>query len=268
MTQVGAMPGVISVIGTNQCGETTPFNRNVTPELRPRMYTVTGPVTICAGDTIEFVGQGEYYDEVVWTYPADWAVLGPQNEIAIALRAGEEAGIVTAGGVNPCGTSAIAEAEVNPFLVPQVGILNEGDKLYPTSAGISYQWYLNGIQIDGATTDTLVPVVSGTYTVLVIFSNSCSSLSFPVEVIISGLFNPQATGALDVYPVPADEILNIKGIAGEYVYTIFDITGILVTQQKAVDSAIDVSMLSEGSYMLKVQQADNIHVTRFVVARH
>ncbi len=267
-TQVGAMAGVISVIGTNQCGATAPFNRNVSPELRPRMYTVTGPVTICAGDTVEFVGQGEYYDEVVWTYPADWAVLGPQNEIAIALRAGEEAGIVTAGGVNPCGTSAIAEAEVNPFFVPQVGILNEGDKLYPTSAGIAYQWYLNGTQIDGATLDTLVPVVSGTYTVLVIFSNSCTSLSFPVEVIISGLFNPTATTALDIYPVPATETLNIKGISGEYVYTIFDITGTLLTQHKSVDTAIDVSMLSEGSYMLKVQQAANIHVARFVVARH
>jgi Secretion system C-terminal sorting domain len=183
------------------------------------------------------------------------------------LRAGEEAGIVTAAGVNPCGTSAIAESEVNPFFVPEVGILNDGDKLYPTSAGIAYQWYLDGTPIDGATSDTLVPVVSGTYTVLVVFSNSCTALSLPVEVIISGLFNPPSTATLDIYPMPVRETLNIKGITGEYVYTIFDITGTLLTQQKSFDSSIDVSALSEGAYMLRVQQSSTIHVARFVVVR-
>ena len=111
-------------------------------------------------------------------------------------------------------------------------------------------------------------MVSGTYTVLVIYSNGCSALSLHVDVIISGLFNPPATTTLDVYPVPAEEILNIKGISGEYVYTIFDITGTLLTQQKSADSSIDVSMFSEGSYMLKVQQASSVSVARFVVARH
>jgi len=267
MTQVGAMPGVVSVIGTNQCGETVPFNRNVTPELRPRMYSVTGDPTLCAGDTVEFVGVGEYYDEVVWTYPADWDVLGPQNEIAITLRAGQEAGIVTAQGVNPCGSSAIAESEVNPFFVPGVGILNDGDKLYPTSFGIAYQWYLNGTPVNGAVSDTLVPLVSGTYTVFVIFSNFCSALSLPLDVIISGLFNPPSTATLEVYPVPVNETLNIKGITGIFEYAIFDIAGSLMTRSKASDHAIDVSALAEGSYILKLKQASEIYMARFVVGR-
>ncbi|MDZ4747895.1 MAG: T9SS type A sorting domain-containing protein, partial [Saprospiraceae bacterium] len=169
--------------------------------------------------------------------------------------------------VNPCGSSAIAESEVNPFFVPGVGILNDGDKLYPTSFGIAYQWYLNGTPVNGAVSDTLVPLVSGTYTVFVIFSNFCSALSLPLDVIISGLFNPPSTATLEVYPVPVNETLNIKGITGIFEYAIFDIAGSLMTRSKASDHAIDVSALAEGSYILKLKQASEIYMARFVVGR-
>jgi photosystem II stability/assembly factor-like uncharacterized protein len=268
MTQVGAMAGVISVVGTNQCGATAPFNRNVTPDLRPRMYSVTGNATPCMGDTVEYVGVGEYYDEVVWTHPDDWAILGPSNEIAVTMAVGETEGIVTAGGVNPCGTSAIAEIEVLPFFVPDVFLETDSNKVFPNGGGgVAYQWYMDGVPIEGATSDTLVVTVSGNYSVYITFPSGCSTFSNTITAIVTGLFNPPVTAALDVYPVPVNETLNIKGINGEYTYAIFDITGTLLTQQKSFHSAIDVSALSEGSYMLKVQQATNSYVARFVVAK-
>ncbi|HYV95566.1 MAG TPA: PKD domain-containing protein [Chitinophagales bacterium] len=56
-----------------------------------------------------------------------------------------------------------------------VSISQNGNSLTCNPAASSYQWWLNGNQVPGATSQTLIVTQPGTYTVEVIDSNGCSS---------------------------------------------------------------------------------------------
>jgi N-acetylneuraminic acid mutarotase len=71
----------------------------------------------------------------------------------------------------------IFETSTNPCPSPSVSLSVPGDY-------VSYQWNLNGIPIDGATSSTYEATVSGNYTVFVTDSEGCSGTSEPHPVTI------------------------------------------------------------------------------------
>ncbi len=268
MAQVGAISGMISVVGANQCGETTPFNRNVTPALLPIMHFITGPVILCTGDTVEYVGLGEFYDEVVWTYPADWESIGPVNEIAIALKIGTLAGSVTAAGVNPCGTSPIAASQAMPIDVPDATVIVNDNILTLSHIGVAYQWFLNGVAISGATGPQHTATITGDYYAVIVFDPGCISVTPQVNVVITSVANNNRVLALSVYPTPVDDILHIKGVEHAFIYSIADVSGSVISHSTSDENVISVAHLSEGVYILRLQQEANWYVARFVVMRY
>ncbi|MCB9232133.1 MAG: gliding motility-associated C-terminal domain-containing protein [Bacteroidia bacterium] len=83
-----------------------------------------------------------------------------------------------------------------------------------TDPATSWQWYLNGSPIVGATSQSYIPTLAGTYTVEVTDANGCVSvLSLPFEVIfeidetqITQLVSPNGDGVNDYFVIP--ELIN------------------------------------------------------------
>lgn len=73
----------------------------------------------------------------------------------------------------------------------------------------TYQWYLNGTEISGATNPTLQPIEDGDYMVEVTNETGCSVFSNTITITIESTTFPAGIEAIECYPNPADEHFNL-----------------------------------------------------------
>jgi len=268
MVHVGALDGEISVTGSNICGTTqSQIPLFVSVQTLPTIQLLSGDVTPCPHDTVSYEFLSDFGSFIIFAPDGldDWIFL--PSLPGTHFIAGHASGVFHIAAANDCGLTPL-DLHLDPLDVPHpIDIINDDNKLYPSSTGVSYQWFLNGIPITGATQDTLIVTVSGAYTVLVTFDNGCSELSEQVDVVISGIFNPSSISSLEVYPVPASDELFIKGIDREFTYTIIDLLGKKILANHSDVTKIRVGDLSQGVYVLRIEFEGKSYVTRFIVGR-
>lgn len=157
--------------------------------------TPSGPTTFCSGSSVVLNANSG----VGYTY--QWY----QNGVIIAGATGSSYVATTTGNysvdviVGNCGTTAIpVSVTVNPapsaVITPQsaLAFCIGGSVVLDATTGVgyTYQWYLNGGTIVGATSASYTASVSGVYTVE-ITDNGCTSTSPGVTVTVSPM--PTAT---------------------------------------------------------------------------
>ena len=138
------------------------------------------------------------------------------------------------------------------------------------------QWYLDGKAITGATGASFTPTKSGNYTLGVTVGGGCQALSDNlVFVMTAGAGNNSEIG-LVVYPVPASGPLNILFAAPASTtlnLSLIDAAGLRVYAAEQaitagnVSTAIDVSRLAPGSYVLKLLLGQKAYYDKIVVMR-
>jgi hypothetical protein len=127
--------------------------------------------------------------------------------------------------------------------------------------GVSYQWYLNGEAIDGATEQTYTATESGNYSVEVTNEQGCSEIS---DVTVLTVAIPALDGVSDIhiFPNPATELLSITFNMQQHNQTdlrILDLTG-RVVWQKTIEQSGNVSVQlsvenwAAGMYIISVGQ--------------
>ncbi len=248
---VGETPGKIVVQGSNNCG-TDEIDLDVVPAMRPRMHSVTGPATVCAGDTVVFVSDPEFADTIVWTYPPDWIPVGLTGEASIMLVAGSVSGVVSVHALNDCGMSAIQEINVTVVAVFPINIIHNGNMLSLSAGGVAYQWYLNGAPIAGATSAIYTATQSGLYHAVVTDQNGCTVITESVEITISATSDPDAASAIFVYPNPADDQISVTVPDGYQCVDMLSPDGRIISDCIMDDAGhIDVSTLSPGIYFIR-----------------
>lgn len=135
-----------------------------------------------------------------------------------------------------------------PNSIPDVTITQNNNILSTTTQGTSYQWYLNGEPISGATNDSLQVVdnFSGVYQLLVNFDYGCDFSNNIAEV---DDFKP----ALNIFPNPADDFIEIRGLSiDDCRYTILNLQGQFLQSGtlSGENSTILLHQLPKGSYFL------------------
>jgi hypothetical protein len=143
-------------------------------------------------------------------------------------------------------------------------ISSAGGVLVSTSA-VTYQWYLNGTAISGATTQSYMPTQTGNYLVRVTDANNCGYYySATVKQNVTTGVQTLNADAISVYPNPSTGIINIDiPYAGGSGYTvmIYDNAGKLVMSRRN-ENKIDLSHLDNGFYLLSVRSDDNSAVSK------
>jgi hypothetical protein len=131
-----------------------------------------------------------------------------------------------------------------------------GSDLVSTSA-TTYQWYVNGNLISGATSQTYTPTQNGIYVVKTTDSNGC------VYAYSSGYNHGFSTGisssnyihGLNIYPNPSTGVINISALLNEdYEVTIIDATGRLVVKENNIQT-VDMAGHSSGIYFINLTTA-------------
>jgi len=125
------------------------------------------------------------------------------------------------------------------------------------------QWFLNGAALEGATSATYVPTVSGDYQVQ-ITNSTCSTLSEPMPFVVTAIEN---NSGITIYPNPVDKLLFITGSKVPITYSIQNLFGQQVQQGTVVseqDRAVELNVAA-GVYILTAKSGQHAAWFKLIV---
>lgn len=140
-----------------------------------------------------------------------------------------------------------------------------------TSALVTnYQWYLNGKQIDGATSQTYKIAAPGSYTVTTSVEGCRSQNSDAKTYVVTGDLEP-ANRVNVLYPNPATSKLSVQldGYSDEkpVELAIYDLQGKMVDHLRATGQTtieIDIAHYANGQYILRSAQDGKVDHNQFI----
>ena len=189
-TLIASAAGNYTVVFTdvNGCAaESAPVAVQVDPAPAPPTITPLGPTTFCTGGNVTLVSSESTGNQ--WKLNGS-PIGGANADTFLASASGSYTVLyVDAGGCSA--ESAPVVVTVNPA-PPQPAVSASGPLSFCTggsvtltsSASAGNQWKLNGTVIGGATAQTYLASVGGTYTVEVT-SGACGTVSAPVSVTVN-----------------------------------------------------------------------------------
>ncbi len=163
------------------------------------------------------------------------------------------------------GTIDIGSYEAQTDLtVPIIPIVSQSGSDLTTGIYTTYQWYLDGNIIAGATSQTITPSGNGNYTVEVSNGLICSALSTEFNVSNVGI-DENSNSKLFIYPNPATSVLNIES----EIFTEISIYSNLGQEIQSFDlslgkNTVDVSSLADGLYIIQLSNKSSYKTTSFI----
>ena len=161
---------------------------------------------------------------------------------------------------NGCSPSSASNAiVVNIFNGTPPVASYSGNTLSSTPA-ISYQWYLNGQIILGATSQTYQATTSGVYYVITTDANGCVNKSNTLEFTFTGL-NEMGLESILIYPNPSENQVTVEvrfNAPTDYRIDLTDMLGKQVILPEIFENkveakiAYDLSELATGVYFIKI----------------
>ena len=180
--------------------------------------------------------------------------------------------IVGLVGTVTSGCPGFIYAEVSVNASPTAEVIQNGLELTANEAE-SYQWFLDEVEITGATSQAYTAAASGTYHVVLTNLNDCSDDSEGITIeIITGLEELGISGSLSAYPNPTTGrfLLQVSGPkTGRFNYQLTDISGKTIhygTFKKTSDtSSIELYLGDDsGLYLLKISHGDRTGIIKVI----
>jgi hypothetical protein len=135
---------------------------------------------------------------------------------------------------------------------PALSISLSGNQL-TANAGNAWQWFLNGVEIPGATEQVYSAITEGYYQVEASFDANCIVLSDSFQVNTTGIAS-SIRHDLKLGPNPCHDELRIEGKESiqNSAYEIISIDGQLMVKGRLMQNALNVSSLPSGQYALRL----------------
>jgi len=213
--------------------------------LPPARVLPQGPTTFCQGGAVTLhasIAPGFSYQ---W-YLNSGVINGATGSVYVATASGDYSVVIA--DANCSDLSPDVRITVNPVPALPIITVTNGTTL-TTGNYITYQWYLNGAAIQGATSRSHTAVANGNYTVLVTNFAGCEISSEAQPISSVGVDNV-AKAMVRIYPNPAsttihidaDKVVNIsiRSVDGKEV----------IRKENARD--IDLQHLADGVYLIRI----------------
>ncbi|MEO7080532.1 MAG: FG-GAP-like repeat-containing protein, partial [Flavobacteriales bacterium] len=156
--------------------------------------------------------------------------------------------------------SWLDQADCNAF---EANVAWAGTDSLQATAGIHYQWFLNGDSIPGATGQSTVTTTPGEYVAMVTDDHGCVDASEPYNVITLAV-NELNTPAFTVAPNPASQdlwITSSRTLDGEMRIDIFDMSGRVVsstTRNSEQLIHLERGSIRSGIYWVRLSDAESV----------
>ncbi len=239
------------------------FIDNVNIDMTPAVDFVTEDTVICSGQTVTFYDSTQNAATIDWTFPGGFPSSSSAKVVTITYTAPGNYP-VTLVATNSVGTSSETRtAYIKVIANPSVVITASGGVL--TAVGgtaVTWQWYINGVLITGATSNTYNPSTTGNYTVVVTNSAGCSNTSSVYPFIPNSITNVMRNAGFELYPNPTKGMVTIKGTAidsKQVSISFYNMLGQLIASEKievrngTMLREFDWSAFAKGVYEVRIE---------------
>lgn len=233
------------------------YSPNSTPN---PIVTPSGSLLMCNGDSM-LLDVGSGYTYYLWS-------TGDTTQTIYATDSGTYY-VTVRNGFGCERTSASLHIA---YMSSPVATISANGNTLTASAGVAFQWYLNGVAIVGAINQQYVANQNGTYTVLVVGPIGCSDLSDPYSFMV-GMQSGMDGGDAQLFPNPtggASQIRVASPQAFNAVVRVTDLLGRALHESPvhipASESLIDLptERLESGTYLVTLTGSGRYWCTRLV----
>ncbi len=221
------------------------LNVTVNPAPAGTLLPTSGSLTLCNNAPVNMVVTGTSTASTFQWYNGGVAIVGATNSSYITDTVGFYTVTVSSG------SCTITLSGVTVLPPPNPIILHGAGNVIYTGSFATYQWYLNGTPISGATSSIYHTSSVGSYIVVVTDGNGCTDTSAALVITSNG--NGVANlnkGEIRLYPNPASSIIKVEAGIKVNVSVVSPDGKIIIHQNDA--TTIDVSNLANGMYMIMV----------------
>jgi hypothetical protein len=247
---------------------TTTFSICVTtPCVSPNTTVTPSSATICTGNSATLTANGA--NSYSW---APSTGLNTTTGPTVVANPTTTTTYTVTGTFNGCSSTQVVTVTVDPAATASISQL---ENLLTSTPGVSYQWYLNGIAIPGATQQSHLATQNGNYTVVVTNASGCTATSPPFPIIsFLGIDKLNGVHEVVIYPNPfsTSTTIEVRGAIGNGQITmmIYDMLGREIktvsltpsakssTTQGATSFTLDRNDLSNGMYFYKLATKEEI----------
>lgn len=245
-----------------QGGMFVPGWENPYDECRATIELGPGPVTVTAsGSNLNAAGG---FDSYQW-FLDGVAIPGATGETYTATESGD----YTVTAIDSNGTESTSEAIFILVCPSDVTVGANGFDLSASAGFDSYQWYIDGAAIAGASSANYTAGADGVYTVTAITADGlCESNSDGITVQGTGIADVADAG-ISIYPNPVKDMLFVD-LQDAATVNLFDLSGRKVLEVADLTvgvNPIDVSAINAGVYMIKVDTEQGSFQSRIVLNR-
>lgn len=219
--------------------------------------TVTGPTTFCSGDSVVLtLPTGNTY---LWSDNSALSRRVIRNSVNLTVRQ-------ISGRCTSVASAPVAITVNQSPAVPTFSYANNVLTVTSATAGLTFQWLLNGSPIPGAVNTSYTISQSGSYSLIARTAAGCIRQS-PATTVTS-LKNGQTAMVYKLAPNPVTSITRLKGYEGRViVVNVFTNTGQDVTDKTLFDQntqTLDCKSLTSGVYLLKILTDEGASFLRLI----
>jgi hypothetical protein len=251
LTAAGTYTEVFSSV--NGCDSTVTLNLSIAQPVQITQQPTASSTNVCAGTsvTLNVTATG---DNLSYQWKEGTTSVGTNNSSYTAANLTQGTKTYSVVVSNACGSETSNSVSVTVNALPNPTITQSGNTL-STQVFSSYQWQLNGNDINGANTQSYMVTQNGSYTVVVTDANGCSNTSTAVNVTITSVSEVADFRSL-IYPNPAGSDLMVEASELMDEIKITDLTGRVVFNQSKIEnqkSRLDISALAEATYFIRIK---------------
>ncbi len=268
-TSVEDEGGIVTLIVMNQygCEGMAEVELIMNEPMAGAQITPEGPHAFCNGESIT-LDAGSGYASYLWNS-------GSTTQTVNVIESGEYTVIVLDG--NGCIDSSMTADPVVVTVWEPEPILDEaGDSLIVANVSefVSYQWYLDGNLIAGATGDVYVIEEDGSYMVCGVDTNGCEGCSFEHDMnCCVGIEEAFFDGDVNVYPNPNSGQFTLEvemQRSMDMTVGLYDMVGKQIWLDKDLGNSsslrkqYDMSQIPDGVYFLRIHADDQMTVQKLI----
>lgn len=206
---------------------------------------------LCEGEESAIVAEGGY-DSYQW-FRDGTPITGANESTLLVSLEGEY--IVTTGSGSCAGNSCPVVVEVFET-ANAVPVEVEGNDLTVSAVGDAYQWFLNAIEIAGATERTYTVTESGAYNAVVTTDMGCFITSEVIDFDFTGIQTFKDNTTINVYPtLVRDQIwIDIENQSKEISINLFNVNGVRLASQAGQNgkTSFDLQNYPVGLYFIEI----------------
>jgi hypothetical protein len=267
---VSAVSGDITVKGNNSCGDGTASTLAINVSPLPAVAgTILGTTTVCQDQssviyTVPAIAHATSY---IWTLPAGATGTSSTHSITVNYGASAVSGNITVKGNNSCGSGIASTLGILVNPKPVTPVITLIDNTLHSDAVISNQWYNQNGLIPGEIYQDHTVVMNGGYYVIVTINGCISNTSNIINVILTGIELSEKDEAINIYPNPVSNELNIekKGNTENIKFDIINSSGQIVFKGNFVENTVVYSSgFSRGVYIIKLKTGNTYQFRKII----